>query len=173
MHNLTRRAAVLGLFATGLCFAFLALAQQWLPLAEDGLHDPESPAIEILQQPSEALSLLPADTVGNLVKWVEALDAGIIRPRANLADDAPVRVLDQDVVLRDTGAMPMVLFPHKPHTEWLDCSNCHSKIFAMTAGKTPVNMFAILQGRFCGRCHGAVSFPLTECKRCHNVPRNR
>jgi ribosomal protein L40E len=35
-----------------------------------------------------------------------------------------------------------------------------------------MSMFAILQGEFCGRCHGAVSFPLTECRRCHSVPQN-
>lgn len=83
MHHLTRRGAVLGLFAAGLSIAFLAWAQQWLPLAEDGLHHPDSAAVEILQQPSEALSLLPADTAGNLVRWVEALEAGVIGPRAS------------------------------------------------------------------------------------------
>jgi hypothetical protein len=24
-------------------------------------------------------------------------------------------------------------------------------------------------GEHCGRCHGAVAFPLTECTRCHSV----
>ena len=47
------------------------------------------------------------------------------------------------------------------HTEWLDCTNCHDKLFLPKAGATPVNMFAVLQGEYCGRCHGAVSFPLT------------
>ena len=27
----------------------------------------------------------------------------------------------------------------------------------------------ILDGEYCGICHGAVSFPLTECDRCHNT----
>jgi len=71
-----------------------------------------------------------------------------------------------------TGEMPMVRFPHRQHTEWLDCSNCHEKLFASKAGGTrAVNMFQILQGEYCGLCHGAVSFPLTECKRCHSVAR--
>jgi c(7)-type cytochrome triheme protein len=64
-----------------------------------------------------------------------------------------------------------VLFPHRPHTEWLDCENCHDKLFKKKAGETPINMFQVLQGEYCGRCHGAVAFPLTECRRCHSVPR--
>ena len=70
-----------------------------------------------------------------------------------------------------TAGMPMVLFPHRAHTEWLDCENCHDKIFKAKQGANPVNMFAILQGEYCGQCHGAVSFPLTQCYRCHSVPR--
>lgn len=148
-------------------------AQGWLPLARDGLHDPASPAISLLQQPAEALSTLPPDAVGNKVRWVKALEEGYITPRTNLFEQTEVKVLDLDVIMPDTGAMPMVRFPHSVHTEWLDCSNCHDRIFARKAGATPVSMFAILQGEYCGRCHGAVSFPLTECNRCHSVPRPR
>jgi hypothetical protein len=32
-------------------------------------------------------------------------------------------------------------------------------------------MNQILHGEQCGLCHGAVSFPLTECNRCHSVSR--
>ena len=85
--------------------------------------------------------------------------------------ETKIRVLDLDVLMTDTAAMPIVRFPHRPHTEWLDCANCHDHIFLPKAGANPVNMFAILQGNFCGQCHGAVSFPLTQCRRCHNVPR--
>jgi hypothetical protein len=34
-----------------------------------------------------------------------------------------------------------------------------------------MNMLQILSGEKCGQCHGAVAFPLTECARCHRVPR--
>jgi c(7)-type cytochrome triheme protein len=68
--------------------------------------------------------------------------------------------------------LPLVLFPHRPHTEWLDCNNCHDKIFVKKVDANPVNMFAILSGQYCGQCHGAVAFPLTECNRCHSVPRS-
>ena len=85
-------------------------------------------------------------------------------------DLKPGEILDSNVLMKHTGDAPYVLFPHKPHTQWLDCGNCHEEIFKSKAGATPVNMLAILQGEYCGRCHGAVSFPLTECNRCHSVP---
>ena len=74
--------------------------------------------------------------------------------------------------MEKTGEMPLVLFPHRPHTEWLDCSNCHDKIFVEKVGANQINMFTILSGQHCGQCHGAVAFPLTECNRCHSVPRS-
>jgi len=147
------------------------LPQSWLPLAEDGIHDPASPAIDVLQQPSAALSTLPPDTAGNKVRWVDALKEGHIAPRTNLLPETEVQVLDLDVLMPRTAEMPMVLFPHRRHTEWLDCKNCHDHIFKREAGATPVNMFKILQGYYCGQCHGAVAFPLTECRRCHSVKR--
>lgn len=144
----------------------------WMPLAQDGLHDPAGYRLHLLQNPAEALSLLPPDTVGNRVKWVKALEGGYINPRTNLFPETKIKVLDLDVMLmkRNTGELPRVLFPHKQHTEWLDCSNCHEWLFKSKAGATPISMFAILEGEYCGRCHGAVAFPLTECTRCHSVP---
>lgn len=154
--------------------AGLARAQQINPsLAKDGLHDPATPAIKLLQEPREALANMPRDTTGNGVLWVKALRQGLIEPRTNILPDTPIRVLDQDVIMPRTAEAPLVLFPHRQHTEWLDCSNCHESLFKSKAGTTPgLNMFAILQGEFCGRCHGAVAFPLTECNRCHSVQRN-
>jgi c(7)-type cytochrome triheme protein len=147
--------------------------ERWKRLAEDRIHDPASPAIGVLQEPGEALSILPSDVVGNKVRWVPALREGYIAPRAKMLEDTEVNILDSNVLMMDTGEMPVVLFPHEPHTEWLDCSNCHEAIFKSKVGATPVNMFQILQGRYCGRCHGAVAFPLTECNRCHSVPRSK
>ena len=142
------------------------------PLAKDGLHDPVGPAIKILQEPEQALGKFPPDVVGNQVRWVQALEQGFIAPRASILPGTEVKVLDLDVVMPRTGEMPMVRFPHRQHTEWLDCSNCHEKMFISKAGATKgVNMFQVLQGEYCGLCHGAVSFPLTECKRCHSVER--
>ncbi len=145
-------------------------AGEWLSLEKDELHDPDSTAVKVLQQPASALGILPPDTAGNQVDWVRALREGYINPRSHLHDNVELEVLDTDILLKGTGDQPFVLFPHKAHTEWLDCSNCHEELFKSKAGATDIDMMSILQGEFCGRCHGAVSFPLTECDRCHSVP---
>ncbi|HSW52653.1 MAG TPA: c(7)-type cytochrome triheme domain-containing protein [Sulfuricaulis sp.] len=151
--------------------AFADTPREWRKLPDDGLHDPRNPALDKLQNPSEALRVLPPDTAGNQVNWVKALREGLIQPRTQLQSTTPMRMLDSEVLMTDTGELPFVRFPHRAHTEWLDCGNCHEKLFKSQAGANPVNMFAILQGEYCGRCHGAVAFPLTECSRCHSVPR--
>lgn len=153
----------------------VALAQTaprlpWTPLAQDGLHDPRNPGLSLLQQPAEALAPLPRDTAGNRVRWVQALDAGLIAPRSTLRPGTEVRLLDQDIIVSRNGSMPAVRFPHRQHTLWLDCSNCHEGLFKARAGANRFSMTAILNGEQCGLCHGAVSFPLTECNRCHSVP---
>lgn len=151
--------------------ALPVLAGQWVPLAKDGIHDPRSPAAKQLQQPREALSKLTPDTAGNQVRWVQALDKGEIQPREKLFAKTEVKKLDRDIILDVKGGMPAVRFPHRQHTEWLDCSNCHEGIFKSRTGETKISMFLILQGEQCGVCHGAVAFPLTECMRCHSISR--
>lgn len=152
----------------------LAMGQQgWTPLRKDGLHDPRGPAVKQsqLQEPAAALSKLTPDTTGNMVRWVQALEKGEINPLANLKPNTEVRVLDQDILMNLQGGMPIVRFPHRAHTLWLDCANCHDHLFKAQIGANKFSMLSILQGEQCGVCHGAVSFPLTECNRCHSVPR--
>ena len=160
------------LFSCLISFRLNSAEQSWQPLSNDQLHDPESPAIELLQEPATALSQLPPDSVGNKVSWIRALRERYIEPRTNIFPETSIEILDMDIVMERTGELPMVLFPHKPHTEWLDCVNCHDKIFIEKVDANPINMLAILSGEYCGRCHGAVAFPLTECKRCHSVVRS-
>ncbi|HHS83474.1 MAG TPA: cytochrome C, partial [Gammaproteobacteria bacterium] len=57
--------------------------------------------------------------------------------------------------------------PHNAHTYWLGCENCHPAIFVMGKGKNKMSMVEISEGKWCGRCHGKVAFPLTDCSRCH------
>jgi len=165
--------ALLALAAAFVLAAPSALAQgapsRWLPLHKDGVHDPKSPALRQLQQPADALASLPPDSAGNLVNWVRAIETGAIDPRTNLFADTKIRTLDQDIIVSKFGSMPAVKFPHRQHTLWLDCSNCHPKLFAEKAGSTKLSMSKILDGEQCGLCHGAVAFPLTECNRCHSV----
>lgn len=175
--HVTRVLTLMRWGALGLLAMLMLAGPAWgagnqLLLAKDGIHDPANPAIKLLQEPREALRSLPVDVVGNNVRWIQALEQGLITPRTNILPDTPIKVLDQDVIMPRTGELPMVRFPHKQHTEWLDCSNCHEKLFKSKAGATTtMNMFQILQGEYCGVCHGAVAFPLTECNRCHSVVR--
>ncbi|MDH3319143.1 MAG: hypothetical protein OEO84_05565 [Betaproteobacteria bacterium] len=146
--------------------------RSWKPLAADNVHDPASPAVTQLQAPGEALSKLPPASGGNLVRWGAALQQGLIAPRsgADAKSGSDAMVLELDVLLDPNGSLPPVRFAHADHTRWLDCSNCHPQLFEMQKGASGISMLRILEGEQCGTCHGAVAFPLTECKRCHNQP---
>ena len=149
------------------------IAAPLTPLAADGIHDPENPALPTLQDPVESMSAFPKDRRGE-VQWVEALNKGVITPRKFITGDSgegeALEKLDLDVIMKNTAQMPHVRFPHLAHTRWLACSNCHSEIFIPKAGANPISMEKILKGEFCGRCHDKVSFALWSCERCHSVP---
>ncbi|UCE30220.1 MAG: hypothetical protein JSW68_08950, partial [Burkholderiales bacterium] len=106
------------------CVATLGIGAQWKRLAEDGVHDPQSPAIGQLQEPAEALRVLPPDSAGNMVHWVRAIERGAIAPRTTLQQTTPVRIREDAIIISKYGSMPAVEFPHRQHTLWLDCSNC-------------------------------------------------
>ena len=147
----------------------LLLAENWKSLEEDELHDPSNPAVNVLQQPAEALSVLAPDSAGNKVDWVEAVRLGQIAPRSSLDNSAVPETLDTDIIMSNTLSVAPVLFPHKEHSDWMSCSMCHDSIFVAQTDANAINMSKILEGEYCGVCHGAVSFPLTECDRCHSV----
>jgi c(7)-type cytochrome triheme protein len=143
----------------------------WRSLAYDGIHERSSDAIGLLQEPRSALRGLPRASSGNFVDWVAALRDGSIRPRARAGGQGRMEVLDQDILLADTKNMPVVTFPHRTHTEWLSCRNCHDWLFKAQHGANDISMSEIARGRACGLCHGKVAFPAPECFRCHNGPR--
>jgi c(7)-type cytochrome triheme protein len=145
----------------------------WRRLVNDGLHDKANPQVGTLREPATSLSKLPgkADESGNNVDWVAALRQGAITPKDRLNPGADPELLDSDIIMPRTAGMPMVRFPHRAHSAWLDCSNCHEDPFVKKAGANRFNMADILAGEYCGRCHGAVAFPPTDCLRCHSVQR--
>lgn len=138
----------------------------------DGVHDPTAFGTTILQSPQIAFEPLPKSSSGNYVNWDRALDDGHVKPRydATNADRPPV-VLDLNIVREVKGSMPDVVYPHKQHTEWLDCVNCHPAIFIPQKGANQISMASILLGEKCGVCHGKVAFPVSECRRCHSRPK--
>jgi c(7)-type cytochrome triheme protein len=116
---------------------------------------------------------LPTDQYG-LVDWVEAVRTGKVKPRDSL-DPAvpPTEPLDLDIVIETKSRFqPRDVFSHKVHTYWLGCNNCHPAIFKQKAGGNPeMTMPKIAAGEYCGKCHNRVSFPLTDCLRCHIKPK--
>ncbi len=146
--------------------------KNWTPLDMDGVHDPAGPAIRQLQEPGKGLSELPAHESGNRVLWAKALDRGAINPRRAIKpSEAKVQVLDLDILMNLRGGMPIVRFPHRIHTQWLACDNCHEQLFKSQIGANKLSMYMMLQGEQCGLCHGSVAFPLTQCSFCHSVSR--
>jgi c(7)-type cytochrome triheme protein len=142
------------------------------PPPEDGIHDPENDGAFILQKPKDMFSKLPNGKSGNYVDWVKALSDGDINPRYDRLDpDVKPVVMDLNIVREVKGSMPDVIYPHKQHTEWLDCSNCHPAIFIPQKGANQISMAAIIMGEKCGVCHGKVAFPIAECRRCHSRPK--
>jgi c(7)-type cytochrome triheme protein len=139
------------------------------PPSEDGIHDPASPGTLSLQAPLAAFGVLPRSNAGNRVDWVAALVGAKIRPRWERADQkAGPPVMDLNIVREVKGSMPDVVYSHKQHTEWLDCSNCHPAIFVPQKGANQMSMASILLGKQCGVCHGKVAFPVSECRLCHS-----
>ncbi len=149
-------------------------SQRNLPPTRDGIHDASSVETAALQHPKEAFGPMPKSNSGNRVDWVAALSKGIIDPRFDLEDDTkkPI-VLDLNIVREVKGSMPDVVYPHKQHTEWLDCSNCHPSIFIPKKGANNISMASILLGQQCGVCHGRVAFPVSECRKCHSKNKSK
>lgn len=140
-----------------------------LPPAEDGIHDPDNEGTHMLQPPRVAFEFLTKGKSGNRVDWVKSLENDEIAPRFDrLSDEAKPIIMDLNIIREVKGSMPDVVYPHKQHTEWLDCSNCHPAIFIPQKGANQISMASILLGQKCGVCHGKVAFPVSECRRCHS-----
>ena len=143
-------------------------------LKDDGIHDPQVPGLKLLQEPKEAFSALSPGKAGNNIDWVQALEKGQVKPRFDYRDASKESMpMDLVIVMEVKGSMPNVAFPHKQHTEWLECANCHDAIFKPLKGSNPMSMAEIMLGQKCGVCHGSVAFPVTECRRCHSDSKSK
>ena len=156
---------------------FLLLPWLWL----NGCAQPK-PVSEIVKRSGLdregrpiAFSVLPKSNKTGEVDWVASIRQGILNPRGSLeaVSEPPGSVLDLDILFNVSNAYPVpnVIFPHAPHTLWLQCSNCHPSIFTMRKGANPVSMDLIIKGNYCGRCHGVVAFSIADCFRCHSSPK--
>jgi len=152
------------------------------PPATDGLHDAALPSVQTeLLAPLAGMTGLTTDNFGNRVNWVKAINNKEIMPIGKITeDDDDMMVLNIDIVIPAVGWTPDVIFPHKAHTQWLACSNCHEAqtdskpFFEPVAGENPMTMTEVVEGKWCGWCHSAktekVAFPISDCARCHSGP---
>lgn len=118
---------------------------------------------------AELQQTLPAAQFGDKIDWAKALAEGLIKPKNTLSNDFKPIILDRTLTLRaEMGGISPAVFPHKIHSEWLDCDICHPDIFNIQKKTTKhFSMWRILRKEFCGACHLNVAFPMNECKRCH------
>ncbi|MBI5888061.1 MAG: hypothetical protein HZB82_05030 [Deltaproteobacteria bacterium] len=143
-----------------------------------GVGDPNRPASASVQLGRgwhpQALSAagLPKDRYG-LIDWAKMVRENLVKPRASLDPaDEEMPPLQMDVLITAKGDFVNdVIYPHEMHTWWLKCEICHPGIFMPAQGQNNMTMTGIVQGQWCGRCHGKVAFPLTDCKRCHTSPK--
>lgn len=137
--------------------------------ASAGDLEEETPPVEAAATWEEVASLLPTDYSGE-IDWMLAMTSGAIAPRPGLEPGAPEQaVFDFDVQFADSpDSIYHVTYEHAAHTEWLSCDNCHPAIFPLERGAEPptITMQDIVDGRYCGACHGTVAFG--SCDRCHD-----
>jgi len=117
-------------------------------------------------------AVLPKDRYG-LVDWAKAVKDKVISPRPSLdPKEEEMPAMDMNVVIEaKSDFVNDVVYPHYMHTWWLKCEVCHPAIFVPAKGQNNMTMSAIVEGKFCGRCHGKVAFPLADCNRCHTQPK--
>jgi len=126
----------------------------------------------------EMTATLPKTTYGNQIDWSRALSSKKITPLYSLyvEDEAPLP-FERTLTLESKWApmtIPPAYFPHKSHTEWLDCANCHPDIFNIKKRTTKhFTMDYILEQKFCGVCHIKVAFPIDDCRGCHPDIKNQ
>lgn len=176
MQRLAWIAVILALVGAGTVLAadnqtHFQLHGKGVPMGEDGIHDAGNDAVDVLQPPATAMKDFPRDKYG-LVDWIGVIDSGQIKPRYDVTGKEKIHAVDFDVIMKNTSSMPFVRFPHLSHTKWLTCQNCHPAIFLPQKGGNFVTMADVMQGQYCGVCHGKVAFPPLECVRCHSVPKD-
>jgi len=122
---------------------------------------------------------LPMDKY-KLVDWAKIVKEKVIDPKYSLDMDAKPedeQQLDLNILFETkSDFMDNVIFPHNIHTWWLKCEICHETvggpIFEPSAGANDVLMIEMAGGKWCGRCHNRIAFPLADCKRCHVMAKN-
>jgi len=117
---------------------------------------------------------IPVDKWG-YIDWLELKRKNVFSPLASLDKDSikEEEAKDGKIVFKSSSDyVNDVLFDHRIHSDWINCDTCHPEIFVPELGVNKVKMLEIAKGRWCGHCHGKVSFTFANCKRCHSVEKD-
>ncbi|VAX05589.1 hypothetical protein MNBD_GAMMA26-1626 [hydrothermal vent metagenome] len=112
---------------------------------------------------------MPVDGWG-YIDWLELKKNNVFTPLISLDDNTEEETIDGKILFESSSDyVNNVLFDHRVHSDWITCDTCHPEIFVPELSGNKVKMIEISQGRWCGHCHGKVSFTFANCKRCHSV----
>jgi len=114
----------------------------------------------------------PRTPYGNHIDWLKADRQGLIHLKDSIPGVTrrrrPIRYKGDVVIIARNIEMPEIVFSHPKHAVWSGCEVCHPAIFGVKHSASHMSMQAIFEGRYCGACHGKVSFPLDfDCRLCH------
>ena len=116
---------------------------------------------------------LPLDRF-KFINWLELKKKKVFEPLVSLHKDYKEKTYDTKILFNTrNNFVNNVLFDHKIHSDWIKCSVCHPSIFKDKLGGNRIRMRDMSGGRFCGHCHGKVSFTFADCLRCHNTPKGQ
>jgi c(7)-type cytochrome triheme protein len=116
---------------------------------------------------------LPKERFGNGIDWEKAENQRLIK-LTDYIEGASVRRKPFEVqkdfsIKAKIKEMPEIIFSHEKHIVWNGCEVCHPDIFTVRKGGNKLAMTEIFEGKYCGACHGKVSFPMLDCQRCHTA----
>ena len=116
---------------------------------------------------------IPLDRFG-YINWLELKARNIFKPINSLTKNFKEEVRNNQILFESTSpTVKNVLFDHGVHSTWIKCDTCHPSIFTEKLGDNHIKMTDMAAGRFCGYCHGKVSFTFADCIRCHNLPKDK
>ncbi len=109
---------------------------------------------------------IPVDRFG-FIDWLQLKRLDIFKPINSLDGQYEPEIRGNQIYFKAKSKVKDVLFDHEIHSSWVKCSSCHPEVFSESL-KNNVKMVAMSKGKFCGHCHGKVSFTFADCLRCHS-----
>jgi c(7)-type cytochrome triheme protein len=113
----------------------------------------------------------PMAKFGDKINWIKTEEAGLIKLKDYLEGvSIKTKTLNYSAdteIKSNITEMPDIIFSHKKHAVWNGCELCHPDIFGVKRGATKYTMQDIFAGKYCGACHGKVSFSDLDCQECH------